>query len=172
MTTAIATASDRRAPLSLGVLALILAGALALLQLAGLRQMALFAVGAALGLVLYHAAFGFTSSWRVMITERRGRGLRAQMVMLALAVLLFFPALSQGDLAGQAVSGFVSPLGTSVLVGAFIFGVGMQLGGGCASGTLFTAGGGNARMLVTLVFFVWARLSPPIMWTGGFPAGP
>ncbi|OXY83367.1 YeeE/YedE family protein [Oceanimonas doudoroffii] len=172
MTTAIATASDRRAPLSLGVLALILAGALALLQLAGLRQMALFAVGAALGLVLYHAAFGFTSSWRVMITERRGRGLRAQMVMLALAVLLFFPALSQGDLAGQAVSGFVSPLGTSVLVGAFIFGVGMQLGGGCASGTLFTAGGGNARMLVTLVFFCMGSLisTHHVDWWFSLPA--
>jgi len=30
----------------------------------------------------------------------------------------------------------------------------MQLGGGCASGTLFAAGGGNTRMLVTLLFFI------------------
>jgi uncharacterized membrane protein YedE/YeeE len=30
----------------------------------------------------------------------------------------------------------VSPVGISVVVGAFMFGVGMQLGGGCASGTL------------------------------------
>ena len=29
----------------------------------------------------------------------------------------------------------------------------MQLGGGCASGTLYTVGGGSARMLVTLFFF-------------------
>ncbi len=29
------------------------------------RQAALFLVGGVLGLVLYHAAFGFTSSWRV-----------------------------------------------------------------------------------------------------------
>ena len=35
-----------------------------------------------------------------------------------------------------------------------MFGIGMQLGGGCASGTLFTAGGGNARMLITLLFFI------------------
>ena len=35
-----------------------------------------------------------------------------------------------------------------------MFGIGMQMGGGCASGTLFTAGGGNARMLVTLLFFI------------------
>ena len=45
-------------------------------------------------------------------------------------------------------------VGVSVIVGAFLFGLGMQLGGGCASGTLYTAGGGNSRMLVTLAFFI------------------
>ncbi|MFG6668763.1 YeeE/YedE family protein [Halomonas sp. HNIBRBA4712] len=114
----------------------------------------LMIVGALFGVVLYHAAFGFTAAWRAFITERRGRGLRAQMVMLAIAVVLFFPALGAGTLFGNPVSGFVSPIGVSVVVGAFIFGLGMQLGGGCASGTLFTAGGGNARMLITLLFFV------------------
>lgn len=39
-----------------------------------------------------------------------------------------------------------------------MFGIGMQMGGGCASGTLFTAGGGNARMVVTLVFFIVGSL--------------
>ena len=77
--------------------------------------------------------------------------------MLAIAVVLFFPALGAGTLFGNEVSGFVAPIGISVLVGAFLFGVGMQLGGGCASGTLFTAGGGNARMLITLVFLLSAR---------------
>ncbi len=101
-------------------------------------------LGGALGLTLYHAAFGFTSAWRVFILERRGRGLRAQMAMLALAVVLFFPALGSGTLFGQPVAGLVSPLSTGVVVGAFLFGIGMQMGGGCASGTLFTAGGGNA----------------------------
>jgi hypothetical protein len=114
----------------------------------------LLIVGGLFGVVLYHAAFGFTSAWRVFITQRRGRGLRAQMLMLAVAVVLFFPALSAGTLNGVAVQGFVAPLGLSVIVGAFLFGLGMQLGGGCASGTLFTAGGGNARMVITLAFFI------------------
>jgi uncharacterized membrane protein YedE/YeeE len=52
------------------------------------------------------------------------------------------------------VTGLVSPAGVSVLLGAFLFGLGMQLGGGCASGTLFAVGGGNTRMLVTLLFFI------------------
>jgi len=122
-------------------------------QIVGLNQALLFLIGGALGMTLYHASFGFTSSWRVFIKERRGRGLRAQMIMLALAVLLFFPALGAGELFGNPVKGNVNPVSMSVMIGAFIFGIGMQLGGGCASGTLYTVGGGSARMLVTLLFF-------------------
>jgi uncharacterized membrane protein YedE/YeeE len=118
------------------------------------RQAALFLVGAAAGLVLYHAAFGFTSSWRVFIASGRGAGVRAQMLMLAATCVVFFPLLAMGEFGGQPLRGFVSPVGISVIVGAFMFGVGMQLGGGCASGTLYTAGGGNTRMLVTLTFFI------------------
>ena len=133
--------------------ALLIAGTLGAYQISGLNQALLFLIGGALGMTLYHASFGFTSSWRVFIKERRGRGLRAQMLMLALAVLLFFPALGAGELFGNPVEGFVSPVSLSVMIGAFIFGIGMQLGGGCASGTLYTVGGGSARMIVTLAFF-------------------
>ncbi|WP_246797878.1 YeeE/YedE family protein [Burkholderia perseverans] len=142
-------------PKSLGFALLLVAlGAVYLAQAVSLRQAALYLVGALLGMTLYHAAFGFTSAWRVFIADRRGAGLRAQMLMLAIGVLLFFPALSAGTLFGQPVTGLVSPAGTSVIVGAFLFGVGMQLGGGCASGTLYTVGGGSTRMIVTLLAFV------------------
>lgn len=142
-------------PKPLGVAALlIVGGALYLAQTVNARQAALYVVGALLGIALYHAAFGFTSAWRVFIADGRGAGLRAQMVMLAVGVALFFPALSTGSLFGMPVTGLVSPAGTSVLVGAFIFGIGMQLGGGCASGTLYTVGGGSTRMIVTLLAFV------------------
>lgn len=115
---------------------------------------ALFLIGVLAGMVLYHASFGFTSSWRVMIAEKRGEGLRAQMVMLALTSAAFMPLLAAGQFLGHPVRGSVSPVGVSVAVGAFMFGIGMQLGGGCASGTLYTAGGGSVRMLVTLLAFI------------------
>jgi len=146
-------------PRPLGVsLLLILIGALWLSQAVGTTHAALFVVGSLLGISLYHAAFGFTSAWRVFIADGRGAGLRAQMFMLAIGVLLFFPVLAGGTLFGNPVSGLVSPAGTSVIVGAFMFGIGMQLGGGCASGTLYTVGGGSTRMLVTLVFFIIGSL--------------
>jgi uncharacterized protein len=134
--------------------ALLVAGALALGNAYSWRQGTLFLLGGGLGVVLYHALFGFTSAWRVFIANARGAGLRAQMLMLALAMLLFFPAIGAGTLFGEAVRGKYGAVGVSVVVGAFLFGLGMQLGGGCASGTLYTAGGGNTRMLVTLFFFI------------------
>lgn len=129
-------------------------GAAALSATVSWRQGLLLLLGGALGLTLYHALFGFTSAWRVFIVMRRGAGLRAQMVMLALATALFFPALAHGKLFGVAVHGELGAVGIGMLTGAFLFGLGMQLGGGCASGTLYTAGGGNTRMLVTLAAFI------------------
>ena len=114
----------------------------------------LFATGAVLGIVLYHSVFGFTSAFRVLLSERRSAGFRAQMIMLGVACLLFFPALANGSLFGHTVTGLVSPLSLSGAFGALIFGIGMQLGGGCASGTLFTVGGGSTRMVITLLFFI------------------
>lgn len=156
-----------------------LAAALALLAIGGWylgetfggKQAALYLVGAALGATLYHSAFGFTSSWRVFIADGRGAGLRAQMLMLAVACALFFPALAGGSLFGAPVQGFVSPVGVSVVAGAFLFGVGMQLGGGCASGTLYTVGGGSTRMIVTLAGFVAGSLigSAHLPWWSAQP---
>jgi uncharacterized membrane protein YedE/YeeE len=140
-------------PLAVSLILIVL-GAWYLAQAVSGKQSALYVVGALLGVALYHAAFGFTSAWRVFIADGRGAGLRAQMLMLAVGVALFFPALNAGTLFGNPVTGLVSPAGTSVIVGAFIFGIGMQLGGGCASGTLYTVGGGSTRMIVTLIAFI------------------
>jgi uncharacterized protein len=120
--------------------ALLAAGAVALAALVSWRQGALYLLGGALGITLYHALFGFTSAWRIFISDRRGVGLRAQMIMLAIAVVLFFPSLAAGTLFGQPVHGEYGAVGIGMLTGAFLFGLGMQLGGGCASGTLYSAG--------------------------------
>ena len=140
-------------PAAITAMAIVL-GAWYLNAIVSWRQAALFIVGAFAGVVLYHAAFGFTSSWRVFISDRRGAGLRAQMLMLAMTCAVFFPLLASGSLFGQPLRGNVSPAGVGVIAGAFIFGLGMQLGGGCASGTLFSVGGGSTRMVITLFFFI------------------
>ena len=131
----------------------------------GWRQSALFLVGLAAGLILYHAAFGFTAAWREVVNSGRGSGLRAQMLMLGAAVLIFTPLIAQGELWGVNLRGNVAPLNIAVVCGAFIFGLGMQLGGSCASGTLFTAGGGSVRMLVTLAAFIAGSVLGTWQWS-------
>lgn len=135
-------------------LLLLAAGSLTLAVSVSFRQSALFLIGSGAGFALYHAAFGFTSAWRELIAHRRGGGLRAQMLMLAATTVVFVPLLARGSVFGHPVTGLVAPVGVPVIAGAFLFGIGMQLGGGCASGTLYSAGGGSTRMFVTLTAFV------------------
>jgi uncharacterized membrane protein YedE/YeeE len=142
-----------RGPVTVVLLAL-LAGTVAIGTLVDIRQAVLFLIGSLLGITLYHASFGFTGGWRRLVVERRGAAMRAQMLMIGVTAIAFIPLLTLGNPLGQAVVGAVAPVGVSVLVGATIFGLGMQLGGGCGSGTLFTVGGGSSRMLVTLLFFI------------------
>src|SRR5436190_19768085 len=113
--------------------ALLMAGALALANAYSWRQGALFLLGGALGIVLYHALFGFTSAWRVFIGNARGAGLRAQMLMLAVAVLLFFPAIGGGTLFGEPVGGVCGAVGGFVVVGACSVGIGEHSGCGLAT---------------------------------------
>ncbi len=154
---ALPTINADRAPLLVAGGALII-GFFAILALVDLRQAALFLVGGGLGATLYHGSFGFTGGWRRMVVEKRGRAMRAQMLMIGVAAIGMIPLLAAGSLGGQALVGAVAPVGVSVLVGAAMFGLGMQLGGGCGSGTLFTVGGGSARMLITLAFFILGAL--------------
>ena len=115
----------------------------------------LFALGLALGFVLFHSRFGFTSAWRQLVAVRQGAALRAHMLMLAVACTLFAPILatqaSFGDLPAMPS---LAPIGVGLFAGSFLFGVGMQLGGSCASGTLFAIGSGQSAILLTLGGFI------------------
>jgi len=171
--------TEHRSPIARAPLALSLAGIAALALLAhqargglGREDGMLYALGALLGafagFALYHAAFGFTGAWRRIVRERRGAGLRAQMILIVLASAVTYPLIGYQDATGWTMHPVIMPMGVMSALGAFLFGTGMQLGGGCASGTLFTAGGGSTRMMVTLMAFiagsVWATAHMSEFW--------
>lgn len=138
------------------------------------QTLVLWLLGLGFGVTLYHASFGFASAYRRMFVARDMRGVQAQLLLLAFTTLLFAPVLAQGSVMGHAVGGAWAPVAVSVAVGAFLFGIGMQLAGGCGSGTLYTAGGGNARMAVVLLAACagsfWASLH--MGWWQQLPAMP
>jgi len=150
-------------------LALFVLGFFYLSQSISLTQALLYLVAGVLGIGLYHARYGFTSSYRNFIVARKGAGIRAQMIMFLIANILFLPIILHGTILGHAVSASVYPVGLSVLAGSVMFGVGMQLGDACASGTLYHTGGGDVRGILTLIGFVVGSLLGTInftWWTG------
>ena len=169
ITTSVQPVNDTREPIAKETLALnkpqkpliiagVIVGFILLVYLSITQTTAqplLFAIGLLLGYTLFHARFGFTSAFRRLMSVGNGQAMRSHMLMLAVAVTLFAPILAYGTtIFGGSVAGYVSPVGVSLLVGAFVFGIGMQLGGGCASGTLYAVGGGRSVMFITFIFFV------------------
>jgi hypothetical protein len=139
-------------PILAVILTLFAAGAVGL-SAYGWRQSVLFAIGGLLGASLYHASFGFASAYRKLFVDRDITGVLAHLLMLGTATVLFAPVLAAGSAFGHAIAGAVAPVGWQNAIGAFLFGIGMQLGSGCACGTLWTIGGGSASMLLTLLTF-------------------
>ncbi len=111
---------------------------------------ALIAGGFGLGVAFMWAEFSFTASWRRFLTRGDAGGLLGGLIVIAVASVAIVPIAALIPKFGGAIA----PLGPSLIVGAFTFGIGMQLANGCGSGTLYTAGGGSGRMLIALLFFI------------------
>ncbi|MEN3121150.1 YeeE/YedE family protein [Janibacter sp. LM] len=148
-------AMDR--PKSLAATTALVIGALGVSYLAathGVKQAGLLALGIGLGIALFHARFGFTSAWRQLVSVGQGRGLRAHTVLLGTTATFFAIIFTTGIGFGVTPEPSVDPIGVGTMVGALLFGIGMQLGGGCASGVLYHVGSGQSATVITLLSFV------------------
>jgi uncharacterized membrane protein YedE/YeeE len=132
----------------------------------GVKPGVLLILGLALGLTLFHSRFGFTSAWRQLIAVGNGQGLRAHTLLLGTAAtLIALIAASGAGLLGSTPKPTAGPLGLGLLVGAMLFAIGMQLGGACASGTLFAVGSGQSTIVLTLGGFI----AGSVLYTWAFP---
>jgi uncharacterized protein len=113
-------------------------------------SVALILSGFALGVAFLKAEFSYTASWRRFLVRGEAGGLLGGLIVIAVAAIVIVPVAALVPHFGGAIA----PLGPSLLIGAFVFGIGMQLANGCGSGTLYTAGGGSGRMLIALATFM------------------
>ncbi len=102
------------------------------------RQAVLLLVGVGMGAALAKARFGFTTGWRQLIEDKNPQGVTGQLLLLALASLAALPLLGQFPELHAALG----PPSVSLVLGAFVFGLTMQIADGCGSGTLYKAGVG------------------------------
>ena len=156
MTTVNVSAPATRAGLNIDFLFLALALAatavlIALVLLDGQPSSAALILGGfGLGVAFLKAEFSYTASWRRFLTRGEAGGLLGGLIVIAVAAVVVVPVAALSPKFGGAIA----PLGPSLVIGAFTFGIGMQLANGCGSGTLYTVGGGSGRMLLALAGFI------------------
>jgi uncharacterized membrane protein YedE/YeeE len=103
--------------------------------------------GFAYGMMLQYGRFCFASASRDLFAAGVPR-----MAVGILVALIFF-SLIQATLSSTNMSTFhPAPFGVHTLIAGMIFGVGMVLAGGCASGSLYKIGEGNGTSLLAAFF--------------------
>lgn len=124
-------------------------------------KLALFWVtGICFGAILQKGRFCFTASMRDPYLTGGTSITRAVLIAFAITTLGFaairFGYANQGlPMPGMS---YVVPISAATIIGAFIFGIGMVIAGGCASGTLMRVGEGFHMQVLSLLFFIIGSL--------------
>lgn len=102
--------------------------------------------GVAYGMMLQYGRFCFASASRDLFAA----GVPRMAVGILVALMLF--SLVQSFLMATGMSTFKpAPFGIHMLIAGFIFGIGMVISGGCASGSLYKVGEGNGTSLLVVM---------------------
>lgn len=126
------------------------------------RYAVCLAVGVIIGIILRYSRFCFTAAFREPFITGNTRVLRG-MILALIVSTIGFAVIQAGHIHNKGadyslIPGAVSSVGIHVMLGAFIFGIGMVLAGGCASGVLMRIGEGHALHWVVLIGFIIGTL--------------
>ncbi|MBU5255886.1 YeeE/YedE thiosulfate transporter family protein [Tissierella praeacuta] len=115
-------------------------------------------LGILLGFTLRNSRFCFTASLRDPVLTGGTNLSKAVIIAIAVATVGFSGFQYNSYLGGSSIPGNISPAGIHVAIGAFMFGIGMVIAGGCASGTIMRVGEGFMMQWLSLVFFIAGSL--------------
>jgi uncharacterized protein len=135
---------------------LVLIGLIVLgLILAGANEKMVFylVTGVTFGYILQRSRFCFTAACRDPHLTKSTSLTRAVLIAFAVATI-GFTAIKYGAAEGSLDMVGVNPVSFATAIGAFLFGIGMVIAGGCASGTLMRVGEGFTMQILALLFFM------------------
>ncbi len=127
------------------------------------EYIAYWILGISIGIVLRYSRFCFSAAIRdpllignVKLLKAMLLGMMVSTIGFAVIQYLYF----KGDVVDYTyIPGSVSSAGIHIMIGAFLFGIGMTIAGGCASGVLMRIGEGHAlQWIVLLGFFIGSTL--------------
>jgi len=119
-------------------------------------------IGIIIGIIIRYSRFCFAAAFRNLFIGGNTRVLRGIILAMMVSTVGFaviqskYPHVKGMDY--DLIPGAVSSVGVHVMIGAFIFGIGMVLAGGCASGVLMRLGEGHTIFLVVLLGFIIGTL--------------
>ncbi|MBU0728852.1 MAG: YeeE/YedE family protein [Proteobacteria bacterium] len=102
--------------------------------------------GVAYGLMLQYGRFCFASASRDLFAAGVPR-----MAVGILVALMFFSVIQAVLMATNMSTFHPAPMGIQTIIAGLIFGVGMVLAGGCASGSLYKIGEGNGTSILSIM---------------------
>ncbi|WP_072723507.1 YeeE/YedE thiosulfate transporter family protein [Tepidibacter thalassicus] len=114
-------------------------------------------LGIGIGIVLRCSRFCFTAVFRDPILSGNTGLLRGMLLAMMVSTVGFsliqYSYIKQNVVEYSLIPGAISSVGIHVAIGAFVFGVGMVIAGGCSSGVLMRIGEGHALQWVVLLGF-------------------
>ena len=116
--------------------------------------------GGCFGFILQKSRFCFTASLRDPCITGSTSITKAVLIAFAITTVGFTAIkyssfVSTGYIPGMS---YVQPISLATVVGGIMFGVGMVIAGGCASGTLMRVGEGFMMQVLALAFFIIGSL--------------
>ncbi|MBN2259087.1 MAG: YeeE/YedE family protein [Clostridiales bacterium] len=116
--------------------------------------------GIAFGFILQRSRFCFTASMRDPLLTGVTSVLRSVLIAFAITSIGFWAIKYGAFVQGLPIPGmgYVVPVSFATAIGATMFGIGMVIAGGCASGTLMRVGEGFMMQILSLTFFIIGSL--------------
>ena len=111
-----------------------------------------------LGIIMYRSDFCMAGAFRDIFLFRDYLRLRALLLLVALLACSLYLMRSFRLISSYPPSFFGMPSAASLL-GGFLFGAGMVLGGGCLTSTLYKLGGGSMASAITFCGVVFGGLA-------------
>lgn len=119
-------------------------------------------IGLLIGIILRYSRFCFAAAFRDPFITGNTKVIQAVILGLIVSTIGFgIIQLRAGPRPlgeYRTIPGTISPVGIHTMVGAFIFGIGMVLAGGCASGLLMRVGEGHTTHLIVIIGFLIGSL--------------
>lgn len=154
---------NKKSQMIYGIVFIVIAGFICLLFLKNdSGHSMIWILGLLIGFTLQKSRFCFAASFRDPIMVGSTSILKA-VIIASIISTIGFAVIQHSAINGivnsyKNVPGQIKPVGIHTALGAVMFGIGMVVAGGCASGTLMRIGEGFKLQLVVLVGFIVGTL--------------